>query len=782
MKLSIYLLFTGILFMSQIVFASYTAPQKEGALQSVAGMHYGDNGQDLTADATYVQKNAASAGLIRMEMGLTEVDGIGTEHFDHYDYLLNKMKSTGCYALILINATCYPGETYWGALESNFSSLVSTYGAGCRRLANYYRGKGYRNIIFEFINEPDALYQGRMTSSKYVSLVNVGAQNVKAVFPEALTCSGGLAEPNLGFLNEIALKLDYGNLNYIGYHAYNSDNDWPEYANGAPLTGDSGRIKQMRDKFMSRGVDILMTEASWNVRELADEVLRAAYYERSWLVHIRERVEGAVLFRDGGTGPGSSNTDPESRMPPKKAMLALPFIKEAFPGNPKDYGSIVPAEANSVGISIGINGACWTVGRNLSGQKTIALWLGPNQGNSNTADLLCIPAKYKSAQWIDLRNPSTGWMNRTVKQGTTNSVIGIPLTQTPVIVRLSESSEVNVKITSPVNGATVQSPVTITWTGNDSYYKLFRDGVKVHSEYSLSGSIHSYPDTTVLPGTHTYELRGNNGTSDTTTSTVSVTVKTTDVNVNITSPVNNATVQSPVTITWTGNDKYYKLFRDGVKVHSEYSLDGSIHSYVDTTVLPGAHTYELKGNNGTSDTTTSIITLTITSGIIYPTGTHAITIIVNPSGAADVIQSPSNPIPDNTDITIKVSPKPGYKATATGTWLYNGQPWSTVIDGYLWITVFSIVSDAVITVNLEPLYGDLNGDTIINEDDADQMLQYVFGEKPELDTVIKSLATHAGLPNSPTDIRLATWILNNKRTVRNNINLEAPIKIMVPKK
>jgi len=72
-------------------------------------------------------------------------------------------------------------------------------------------------------------------------------------------------------------------------------------------------------------------------------------------------------------------------------------------------------------------------------------------------------------------------------------------------------------------------------------------------------------------------------------------------------------------------------------------------------------------------------------------------------------------------------------------------------------TTFSILTAAL------HLTGDLNNDGLVNEDDADLVLQYLLGERPDLDAAVKSLAVQAGLPSTPPDIRVALWIMNHRQ-------------------
>jgi len=57
--------------------------------------------------------------------------------------------------------------------------------------------------------------------------------------------------------------------------------------------------------------------------------------------------------------------------------------------------------------------------------------------------------------------------------------------------------------------------------------------------------------------------------------------------------------------------------------------------------------------------------------------------------------------------------------------------------------------------------GDLNNDSLVNENDADLVLQYVFGERDDLMSAIQALASQVGFPDNPPDIRVAAWILSN---------------------
>jgi len=106
--------------------------------------------------------------------------------------------------------------------------------------------------------------------------------------------------------------------------------------------------------------------------------------------------------------------------------------------------------------------------------------------------------------------------------------------------------------------------------------------------------------------------------------------------------------------------------------------------------------------------------------------------------------------------SVMVTATPGTGYTFVN-WTENGTVVSTTA-GY----TFTAAANRTLVANFaQLLIGDLNQDGLVNEDDADLVLQYLLGERPDLDAAIKNLATQQGLPANPPDLRMAQWILGH---------------------
>jgi hypothetical protein len=254
----------------------------------------------------------------------------------------------------------------------------------------------------------------------------------------------------------------------------------------------------------------------------------------------------------------------------------------------------------TVGVAVGLN----ITDAAVSGSSVTLTWT-PGTGDTcfkvwrDGVKLTATPLSGSTRSYTDKNVPTgqhlyTVWGNNGTRDTTSDS----------------QTVTVGVVVGLSITDATVSgSSVTLTWTPGigDTYFKVWRDGVKI-TPTPLSGSTRSYTDTNVPDGQHLYTVWGNNGTRDTTSDSLAVTVGAV-VNLDIT----DATVDgSSVTLTWTPGtgDTYFKVWRDGVKI-TPTPLSGSTRSYTDNNVPDGLHTYVVWGNNGTQDTTSDNCTVTV---------------------------------------------------------------------------------------------------------------------------------------------------------------------------
>ncbi|WXG41878.1 MAG: Ig-like domain-containing protein [Candidatus Freyarchaeum deiterrae] len=183
-----------------------------------------------------------------------------------------------------------------------------------------------------------------------------------------------------------------------------------------------------------------------------------------------------------------------------------------------------------------------------------------------------------------------------------------------------------VTITSPTMGVLLNtSSVTVNWTGSDdtgiSYYEVRNDS----SSWINMGTSTSYTFTSLSDGSHTvyvmaFDLAGNNATTS-----VSFTVDTTPPTVTITSPSNNAMLNtSSVTVNWTGSDATSGISYFEVRIDGGTWLNASASlSHTFTGVSNGSHTvyvmaFDLAGNNVTASVPFNVDTTPPTVAITSP--------------------------------------------------------------------------------------------------------------------------------------------------------------------
>src|SRR5436309_1282669 len=163
---------------------------------------------------------------------------------------------------------------------------------------------------------------------------------------------------------------------------------------------------------------------------------------------------------------------------------------------------------------------------------------------------------------------SISWNTNTIENGShtltaiARDILGVQWRSDPVTVTVfNDTTPPTVSITSPANGATVRSTVSVTANASDNVgvvgvqFKL--DGANLGGEDTTAPYAVSWNTTTATNGSHTLTVVARDAAGNTATSsavTVTVSNDTTPPTVSITSPVNGATVRSTVSVTANASD------------------------------------------------------------------------------------------------------------------------------------------------------------------------------------------------------------------------------------
>jgi hypothetical protein len=192
---------------------------------------------------------------------------------------------------------------------------------------------------------------------------------------------------------------------------------------------------------------------------------------------------------------------------------------------------------------------------------------------------------------------------------------------TPVPPCTQNSTDPSVTLCTPTNGATVTSPMNVVAGTNSSSpivsLSVWLDGSKVFStgQSLLSTSV------TAAPGSHLLAVQGQNGAKQTFTQTINVTAAssatcqplTTVPSENICSPVNNATLSSPITVQSAAQManaiRYSQIWLDGVMKYQVASA--SINTSLSTT--PGTHRLTVQSADSANIITKQTIYVTVPS-------------------------------------------------------------------------------------------------------------------------------------------------------------------------
>jgi hypothetical protein len=189
---------------------------------------------------------------------------------------------------------------------------------------------------------------------------------------------------------------------------------------------------------------------------------------------------------------------------------------------------------------------------------------------------------------------------------------------TPIPPCPQNSTDPSVTICTPKNGGSVTSPMNVVAGTNSSSpivsLSVWLDGSKVFT----TGQSLLNTSVTAAPGNHVLAVQGQNGVKQTFTQTINVTAAsatcqplTTVPSENICSPVNNATVSSPITVQSAAQManavKYSQIWLDGVMKYQVASA--SINTSL--TATAGTHRLTVQSADVTNIITKQTIYVTV---------------------------------------------------------------------------------------------------------------------------------------------------------------------------
>jgi len=232
---------------------------------------------------------------------------------------------------------------------------------------------------------------------------------------------------------------------------------------------------------------------------------------------------------------------------------------------------------------------------------------------------------------------SISWNTNTIENGShtltaiARDILGVQWRSDPVTVTVfNDTTPPTVSITSPANGATVRSTVSVTANASDNVgvvgvqFKL--DGANLGGEDTTAPYAVSWNTTTATNGSHTLRAVARDAAGNTATSaavTVTVSNDTTPPTVSITSPVNGATVRSTVTVTANASDNVGVVgvqFRlDGANLGAEDTTVPYAVSWNTTTATNGSHTLTAVARDAAGNRTTSVAVTVTVSNATPPT-------------------------------------------------------------------------------------------------------------------------------------------------------------------
>ena len=235
-------------------------------------------------------------------------------------------------------------------------------------------------------------------------------------------------------------------------------------------------------------------------------------------------------------------------------------------------------------------------------------------------------------------------------------------------------------ISSPANNSSVSSTVTVAWNTDTRATR----GYSV--ERSTSSTFSSPTTNTVSAGTYqiTYSgltagttyyvrVRANYGTSSYTgwSSTLQFTVVASPTVPVISSPANNSTLSSPVTVIWnsqtaaTGGFTVERSTSSGFSSPTTNTVSAGTYQITYSGLTAGTYYVRVRANYGTSDYTGWSSTLQFT---ILPTGTPSVPVIIFPvtgttTGSTGTITW--NPEPAATGFRVELSTSSNFSSIAS---------------------------------------------------------------------------------------------------------------------
>ena len=202
---------------------------------------------------------------------------------------------------------------------------------------------------------------------------------------------------------------------------------------------------------------------------------------------------------------------------------------------------------------------------------------------------------------------------------------------------------------------------TIDLTGFGTYYRLFRDGVQVSSDYDTSSTFTEV--SALADGDHTYTLRAvdSAGNVSDASSVLTVTIDTVapvmpdtpDLNALSDSGISDTddiTNDATPTLDLSGFGTYYRLYRDGVQVSGDYA---TASSYVEGSPLAdGSYLYTLiaadpAGNESDASDALTLVVDTLGPAVADLTPTPGSIMMVSPTELTAVF----NEVLDPTTVT-----------------------------------------------------------------------------------------------------------------------------------
>src|SRR5436309_3911105 len=231
---------------------------------------------------------------------------------------------------------------------------------------------------------------------------------------------------------------------------------------------------------------------------------------------------------------------------------------------------------------------------------------------------------------------SISWNTNTIENGShtltaiARDILGVQWRSDPVTVTVfNDTTPPTVSITSPANGATVRSTVSVTANASDNVgvvgvqFKL--DGANLGGEDTTAPYAVSWNTTTATNGSHTLTVVARDAAGNTATSSaVTVTVDNSPPAVSITSPANGATVGGTVNVTANASDNVGVVgvqFRlDGANLGGEDTTAPYSVSWDTTTAGNGSHTLTAVARDAAGNTAPSAaVTVTVSNDTTPPT-------------------------------------------------------------------------------------------------------------------------------------------------------------------